>query len=81
MWHGNIEAQETKIDHELEEALVEIEKFTESALNQVESHEKSGMILSLIIAGIAIALGLSAGVIVVRGTVTPINAMTLVDRI
>lgn len=76
-----IEAQETKIDHELEEALVEIEKFTESALNQVESHEKSGMILSLIIAGIAIALGLSAGVIVVRGTVTPINAMTLVDRI
>ncbi|MBT5780183.1 MAG: methyl-accepting chemotaxis protein, partial [Rhodospirillaceae bacterium] len=73
---GKIEAEQDQIDKELEGALTEIEKFTESALLTAEAHEKSAVMIIVIAAAAAILIGLVFAFFLARSVTKPVKGMT-----
>ncbi len=65
-----IEAQQEKLDHSLEELLFEIEEFTVHAAKAAEAHEKFALQLMGAITGIAFLLGIGMSIFMVRRSVT-----------
>ncbi len=65
-----IEAQQEKLDHSLEELLFEIEEFTLHAAKTAEAHEKFALQLMMAITAIAFLLGIGVSVFMVRRSVT-----------
>ena len=70
-----IEAEEDQIDAELEEALVQLEKFTEDSLLTVQEHEQDGIRLLVIITVISIIVGLVLAILISRSVTKPIDRL------
>ncbi len=71
-----IEAEQDQIVKELEGALHEIVQFTAKAMLTMEEHEKSGLMVMMVLAGLALALGAVLSFVIVSAIVKPVNAMT-----
>jgi methyl-accepting chemotaxis protein len=71
-----IEHIEDKIDHELEQALEEIEKFTHDAMNTVKKDEEAAIRLLWIALGIAVVIGLVLSFFMTKSITGPIIRMT-----
>ena len=75
---SKIEKTEDHIVHELEKALVEIEKFTADAMLIVEQHEQFAMTLLIAVTCIAVVVGILLGVFLSRSITKPVVEMTKV---
>lgn len=71
-----IEQAQDQIVHELENVLLEIVKFSESALITAEENEHAGLLLISIITAISIILGVIMALAIIQAVVKPINSMT-----
>ena len=71
-----VEAEEEKIDHELEALLVELEKFTEEATLQAEHDEQSALRLLIIIAVISMIFGIGLAMLIIRNLLGSIRSAT-----
>ncbi len=70
-----VEAQEDRIDHELEAILVEIEKFTLASMQTAAEHEKSAVTIIAITGTVAVVLGLLTAIFLARGITKPVTGM------
>jgi len=78
----NIQQQEDQIVRQLNAALSNVEKFTQRAVGAAEQHEQSGIRIMLAMAVLALVLGLSIALVLVRSITGPVIAMTkTMDRL
>lgn len=70
-----IEAEEEKLNHELEQLEEEIVKFTAKAAKQAEADEKTGLVLIRTIAVIAITVSIILSLLIVRAISKPLATM------
>lgn len=70
-----IEAEEEKLNHELEALLIEIVKFTEKATLQAESDEKAAVTLLITVSIIALIVGSVISWFIINGIVGPLKQM------
>ena len=69
-----VEAEEEKLDHELEALLAEIGNFTQHSATVAEEHEKSAITLMLIMAAVSLAVGVASTLFFVRRLISkPLN--------
>lgn len=70
-----IEAEEEKLNHELEQLEEEIVSFTEKAARQAEADEKSGLALIMTLSVISISIGILLSILIVRAISKPLATM------
>ena len=70
-----VEAEEEKLNHELESLLKEIEQFTQKATLQAEQDEKNALKLIMILTIIALVSGTVLAWIILNGIITPLKSM------
>ncbi len=69
-----VEEAETKMVHGLEALLLEVEKFTLNAAITAESHEKTALLMQMVLTIIAFAVGLvTAFFLITKGITRPLN--------
>lgn len=70
-----VEAEEEKLDHELENLLSEIAKFTEQATLTAEKDEKTAVTLLITVTAIALVFGSAISWFILMGIVGPLKSM------
>jgi len=70
-----VEAEENKLNHELESLLVEIEKFTQQAALTAENDEKAAIKILMVITVIALVLGSVMSWMILSGIIKPLKSM------
>jgi len=65
-----IKVEEDALDHELEALLEEIEVFTRKAAETAEAHEKSALLMLVVMGCVALLVGIVASVWMVRKTIS-----------
>ena len=68
-----IEAEEDKLDHEIEGILKEVETFTLRSLQIVDEHEQTAFMSGLILALTSLAISVPLAFFIVRGIVRPLK--------
>ena len=69
------EAMEEEIDHEIEALLVEVEEFTENAIQKAETDEQLGILVLIVASIIATIVGIISTIIVKR-MISPLSKIT-----
>ncbi|MCP4400835.1 MAG: HAMP domain-containing protein [bacterium] len=67
-----IEEQEDHLDHEMEQLLEEIEKFTEKSALQAEQDEKNAIQIIAILTAVTLVFGIVLGLITTRSVTQPV---------
>ena len=75
------EAEEEKIDHELENLLVELEKFTHEATLQAKHDEQSALRVLILIAIVSIIISSGLAVFIIRGLLKKIRSAVQVAEV
>lgn len=74
---ATIEAEEDKLNHELEQLLESIEKFTHAAVATTKQHEDTALVMSLSLGIVAIVIGIFMSMFLIRIITTPLYQMLL----
>jgi len=70
---AKVEAEEEAIDHKVEALVRQIEKFTKVSIDNASAHEATGLILILVLTGIALLVSLLSAFFIVRGITRPLR--------
>ena len=73
-----VEHAEDALNSELVAMAKQIQEFTAAALHEAEAHEKTTLAMISVIGTVSVVLGVIASLVIVRGIVRPIGAITQV---